>query len=286
MNGTALEAASFETREWTTMRKTCALAASAFLVGCGGGGSAPETAQPPQMGVDLAAVAVYQATVRGGPVPIFQTLVVGPTGRSAIYYADGFDSSRGFVDVAIMGSGGTFTATLTDFAQTGVFSGSAAGAYRVGSGVSANVSYPGQTYSIDYLFKAYPTDASGPTAAAGTWSSKDERGGAQSITIAGGRNGTFTVGYGATCTVTGTTAFGDNNSNVLQVASLAGTAAGTGCRFGTGSVSGLLLVSAASTKTPSIVGHLVRSDLKDGFMFSSYRCSDGSTRTVAPVFQC
>lgn len=259
------------------------------LAGCGGGGgggSGSDAGNAAPRGIDLAAVGVYKATVRGGPLPIFQTLVVGPTGRSAIYYADGFDSSRGFVDASISGSGGAFTGTLTDFAQTGIFTGSASGTYRAGSGVSANVVYPGQAYTIDFLFSGYPTDPAGPSSAVGVWSSKDERGGAQSLTIAGGRSGTFTVSYGATCTVSGTTTFGDNNSNAFQVATLAGSTTGSGCRFGTGSMSGLLLVSAPGTKNPSIIGHLVRSDLKEGFMFSSYRCSDGSTRTVAPVFQC
>lgn len=270
------------------VKRAWALMIAALAAGCGGGGggSSPEAAQPVQMGVDLAVTGIYEATVRGGALPIFQTLVVGPTGRSAIYYADGFDSSRGFVDIAMKGSGGTFTATLTDFAQAGVFSGTAAGTYRAGSGVSAAVTYPGQTYSIDYLFKAYPTESTGPTAASGTWSSRDERGGAQAVTIAGGRSGTFSVAYGSTCTVSGTTTFGDNNSNVMQVASLAGTATGSGCRFGAGSMSGLMLILGSGSNSPRIIGHLVRSDLKEGFMFSSYRCSDGSTRTVAPVFQC
>lgn len=271
------------------MKRLNALAIALGLAGCGGGGSGgsgPDTANPTTRGIDLAAVGIYKATVRGGPLPIFQTLVVGPTGRSAIYYADAFDSSRGFVDAAISGSGGAFTATLTDFAQTGIFAGNASGSYRAGSGVSANVTYPGQAYAIDFLLSGYPTDPTGPASAGGAWSSRDEKGGAQSITIAGGRSGTFTVSYGATCTVSGTTTFGDNNSNAFQVATLAGTATGSGCRFGIGSMSGLLLVSAPGTKNPSIIGHLVRSDLKEGFMFSSYRCSDGSTRTVAPVFSC
>lgn len=277
------------------MNRFYVLAIAIGLSGCGGGGggssssssgSGTDSVPPAPRGVDQAAVAVYKATVRGGPLPIFQTLVVGPTGRSAIYYADGFDSSRGFVDASINGTGGLLTATLTDFAQTGIFTGSASGTYRAGSGVSANVIYPGQAYTIDFLFSSYPTDPTGPLSAVGVWSSRDEKGGTQSITIAGGRSGTFAVSYGAACTVSGTTTFGDNNSNAFQVATLTGSATGNGCRFGTGSMSGLLLISAPGTKNPSIVGHLVRSDLKEGFMFSSYRCSDGSTRTVAPVFQC
>ena len=261
------------------MNRFYVLAIAIGLSGCGGGGggssssssgSGTDSVPPAPRGVDQAAVAVYKATVRGGPLPIFQTLVVGPTGRSAIYYADGFDSSRGFVDASINGTGGLLTATLTDFAQTGIFTGSASGTYRAGSGVSANVIYPGQAYTIDFLFSSYPTDPTGPLSAVGVWSSRDEKGGTQSITIAGGRSGTFAVSY----------------SNAFQVATLTGSATGNGCRFGTGSMSGLLLISAPGTKNPSIVGHLVRSDLKEGFMFSSYRCSDGSTRTVAPVFQC
>lgn len=78
--------------------------------------------------------------------------------------------------------------------------------------------YPGQAYTIDFLFSSYPTDPTGPLSAVGVWSSRDEKGGTQSITIAGGRSGTFAVSYGAACTVSGTTTFGDNNSNAFQVA--------------------------------------------------------------------
>ncbi len=263
------------------------LACAAALSACGGGGGGDTTADStPSSRIDIAAVGVYSATVTGGPLPIFQDLVISPTGRAAIYYSDAFEGSRGFVDVALDGSGGAFKASLTDVARAGVYQGAATGTYRAGSGVAATVTYPGQTYSIEYQFRAYPTDPAGPASALGTWNSMDERGSAQTLTVSGARTGTFSVAYGSTCTVAGTTTFADANSNAYQVATLAGTATGTGCRFGTGPVSGLLLVRGPGTTNPSIVGHLIRQDRTDGFMLKSYRCRDGSSRPLTPVFSC
>lgn len=259
------------------------------LGGCGGGGGGDGggATNPPSQptGIDIAAIGIYKATVTGGPLPIFQTLVVGPTGKGAVYYEDGFGSSRGFVDATLSGSGGNFTGSLTDFARTGVFNGTVSGTYRAGSGISANVVYPGQTSTVQFTFESYPTLTEGPTSAAGSWNSMDERSTAQSIVIAGARSGTFTISYGAQCTVTGTTTFGDN-ANTLQLATLSGTATGSGCRFGTGTMTGLLLVKSPGTTNPSIIGHLARPDRTDGFMLQSFRCRDGSSRTSLPLLGC
>ena len=257
------------------------------ITGCGGGGDAGGTSSPPLQpaGIDIAAVGIYKATVTGGPRPIFQTLIVGPTGKGAVYYEDGFGSSRGFVDATLSGSGGIFAGSLTDFASTGVFNGTASGTYRAGSGINATVTYPGQTSTIPFTFDNYPTLATGPASAVGSWNSMDERGTAQTITIVGAQTGTFSIVFGAQCTVTGIFTFGDN-ANTLQLATISGMSSGGGCRFGNGPMTGLLLVKSPGTSNPSIIGHLARQDKTDGFMLQSFRCRDGSSRTSLPLFGC
>lgn len=265
-----------------------ALALTALsLTGCGGGGDGGGTSNPTSQpsGIDIAAVGIYKATVRGGPLPIFQTLVVGPTGKGAVYYEDGFGGSRGFVDVTLSGSGGNFTGSLTDYARTGVFNGTASGTYRVGSGINAVVIYPAQTATIQFTFDSYPTLTTGPASTVGSWNSMDERGTTQTITIAGAQTGTFTILYGPLCTISGTTTFGDN-ANTLQLATINGIASGGGCRFGNGPMAGLILVESPGTSNPSIIGHLARQDKTDGFMLQSFRCRDGSSRTSLPLLGC
>jgi hypothetical protein len=261
-------------------------AATLAITACGGGGGGGTAdINAPSNSIDAAAVGVYKATVSGGTSPIFQSLIVGPTGKSAIYYEDGFGSSRGFVDATVSGSGGNFTASLTDYARSGIFNGSASGTYRSGSGIAATVIYPGQSTNIEFTFDYQPTLASGPTAAVGSWNSIDERGTAQSVIIAGARTGTITITYGTQCMVTGSTSFGDN-SNTLQLATINATSSGGGCRFGNGPMTGLLLVKSPNTTKPSIIGHLVRQDRTDGFMFQSFRCPDGTSRTFFPLLVC
>jgi hypothetical protein len=260
-----------------------AITAVGMLAGCGGGGDEGAPVNQQAAGIELAAVAVYEAKVDGGRLPIFQTLVVSPDGRAAIYYQDGFGGSRGFVDGTVSGANGRFSATLTDFASTGVFNGSASGTYRAGAGISATVTYPGVSSAIEFAFDSYPTLPTGRPDAVGTWNAGDERNSAQLVTVAS--DGTFAVAIGTACNVSGTATFGDG-ANTLQLASLRATAVGTGCRFGTGEMSGLMLLRYGNTRWQSLYGHLVRADRRDGFMLHSYRCSNGSTYSYLPLIGC
>lgn len=254
------------------------------LAGCGGGGGGEAAPTDQQAaGIDIAAVAVYKAKVDGGRLPIFQTLVVSPDGKVAIYYEDAFGASRGFVDGTVNGAIGRFSAALTDFASTGVFSGSASGTYRVGAGISATVTYSGASSAVDFAFEFYPTLATGAADAVGTWNAGDERNSPQLVRVAS--DGSFSVAIGTQCNVSGTATFGDG-ANTRQLASLRATASGTGCRFGTGEMSGLMLLRYGAAGWQSLYGHLVRADRRDGFMMHSYRCSNGSTYSYLPLIGC
>ncbi len=251
------------------------------LAACGGGGDG-DSDPPPSTGVDIAAVAVYKGRVDAAPLPLFETVVINADGRLAVYYEDGFGSSRGFVDGVVSGNGGSFSGRVTDYSRNGVADGTVSGTYRPGVGVTAQVRYPIGSDTRTYAFESYPTSTSAPRDLPGTWNAVDEDDRTIAVSV---NNTSISVNFAPDCSVTGTVSF-PPNTNITQVATLNGTALGGGCRFGTGAMSGTLLFTYTSTGTPTLRGHFVRADRRDGFTFRSYRCRDGKTYPYLPLVTC
>ncbi|MDN3920550.1 hypothetical protein [Roseateles violae] len=259
------------------------------LTGCGGGGgdsggASSTTSNAANQGnsLDIQAVGHYKAKNTAGKLPIFEDIIVAPSGKFAIYYEDAFSSSRGFVDGMVSGATGQFTGTMTDFAQTGVFAGSISGQYRQGVGLSGTAIYAVGSAPFDASFVEYMTASTGTTDAVGTWNGSDEVRRALVVTIDSSSSVKITLS--ASCQFTGTLKFSDG-ANTAQIATLTGSSSGTGCRFGDSGLTGLLTVTRPiAGGYVTLRGHAVRTDRKDGFYFTSTRCPSG--KTVEVITSC
>lgn len=269
------------------IRKVCGITLAMLVVllsACGGGGDGGSGTNSSAgsgagsgsgaSGIDIKAVGRYYTTVDVEPQPIFQTLVISPNGKMAIYYEDSWGFRRGFVDGNVTGSGGQFTGRVTDFGEGTVEDGTISGQYRSGGGVSAQFVFPSGSPSIDYAFEAYMTGQSGAADSVGSWNAVDEFEAKPTVVIS--NDSKITVTFSSTCTVSGTLKFSDG-ANTGQIATLNGVADGTGCRFGTGSMSGLMIVEYPNGRYVELTGHFVRSDRREGFSFTSTRCPSGKT---------
>jgi hypothetical protein len=215
-------------------------------------------------------------------LPLFETVVINADGRLAVSYEDAFGSSRGFVDGLVSANGGSFSGRVTDYSRNGIAEGSVSGNYRPGVGVTAQVRYAAGSATRTYDFATYPTSTSAPGDIPGTWNASDEVNRNITVTV----NGTsISVSFAPDCAISGSVTF-PPNTNITQVATLNGTASGGGCRFGAGPMSGTLLFTYTSVGTPTLQGHFVRADRRDGFSFRSYRCRDGNTYADLPLISC